>query len=199
MARVSIDRLGVLVVLLAACQPRTEVVVGLISDMRVPVPLAVVTLAATREGVPVDQRSWPDVGTPLQLPGSYGFYSGDGSAPPITILVEGFHPGASSPFITRAADLTLGAGQTLFLRLSLVSACSGMSCAGGTTCIEGTCATTVVDNRTLPLYREELVSILQCASGPAYVASDTGSALPVAGACNPGQTCRDGICYPAAR
>src|SRR5579859_8116612 len=108
-------------VLTGACQPRTEVLVGLISDMRVPAPLGVVTLAAAREGVPIDQRSWPDVGSPLQLPGSYGLYTGDGSAPPITVIVEGFRQGAVSPFVTRRADLTLAAGQTLFLRLSLVN------------------------------------------------------------------------------
>jgi hypothetical protein len=187
--------LAALALLAAACQPRTEVVVGLLTDLPVPGSLASVDLETDRAGVPIDRRDWPASDGPLLLPGSYGLYSSDGTAPAVTIILSGFL-GTLTPIARRTVDLSLISGRTLFLRLALVRACVNHApCPADQNCVEGACVSESLDARTLPDYSPALAATVECDSGTRFIDASTGDELPVAGACPPGQKCQEGLCY----
>src|SRR5262245_29234590 len=94
------------------CLPRTELMVGLMSDLTVGSELQAVQLQAENQGVAIVQKAWP-VDGPLVLPGSFGLFSGDGAAVPITVLVRGYRVGDTSASIERTAQVTLQDGATL--------------------------------------------------------------------------------------
>ena len=177
---------------LGGCQPRTEIVLGFVSDMKVPSPLAAVSLDVERMDVTIVQGNWPANGT-LALPGTYGIYSSDGSEVPVAIDLTAIRDG--QPSFSRSATVTLQSGRTLFLRLALASSCANVQCAGGTGCVEGACVSTEVDPRALPDYSPELATTIECDSGTTYVDSSTGAPLTPLGACPVGKSCREGVCY----
>ncbi len=179
----------------AGCQPRTEVVIGLLSDLKIPDGLDAVALDARRDDVPVVQPIWPR-DAPLILPGSFGLYSPDGSATDLTVIVTGFHQ--NHMLMTRTAQVTLIPGRTLFMRMALASACASVaSCKSDETCIDGACAPLDVDARTLPDFTPDLVDAIACASGPSWVNGASGEPLPVGSGCPSGGVCREGACYLA--
>ncbi|HZS39403.1 MAG TPA: hypothetical protein VFF06_21370 [Polyangia bacterium] len=177
-----------------ACQPRTEIVVGILTDLPVPGSLMSIGLDADRDGVPVDRRGWPMANAPLELPGTYGLYSPSGGSTAITIVLSGFRT-SITPVVTRTVNVTLLEGKTLFLRMALVQACINHSCPAGKGCVEGACVDENVDSRTLPAYQPELAQIVACDSGTHYIDVSTGAELPIAGSCPSGQTCQEGLCY----
>jgi hypothetical protein len=180
-----------------ACQPRTELVVGIISDLPVAVGsgLDAVAIDARRDDVPVVQATWPLDG-PLLLPGSFGLYSPDGSPTSLAVIVTGFK--ANKILMVRTARVSLASNQTLFMRMGLASACESAikTCPMGQTCIDGTCLPPDVVANRLPAYRPELVDTVECESGPRWVDSG-GGPLPIGAGCPAGMICREGTCYVA--
>jgi hypothetical protein len=178
--------------LASGCQPRSEIVVGLVTDLTVPSQIDLVTLEADQsDGVPVQQRQWPRDGT-LALPGSFGLYTDNGSAPALTITVAGYL--GASRVVARTALVPIVAGKTLFLRLGLAGACKQVDCPSGQSCADGACVDESIDPATLPIYKPALAGEVACDSGPRWIDTTSGAPLPTGGGCPAGATCREGAC-----
>ena len=118
--------------LAAGCTSRTEIVVGVATDLKARGQVDLVKFVASRNGTPLVQHEWTLSDVPAgiyELPGSFGLYSADGSEPRVELQVLGYK---GKELITeRDSILSLISGQTLFLRMALVSDCSALS---GPTC-----------------------------------------------------------------
>src|SRR3954447_14433444 len=153
--------------LLGACQPRTEIMVGIVTELRAPDLIDQVSLTVLRDGVPLAFEQKPDwhiadgkVGT-FVLPGSYGLFSPDGSSRRVEVTVHGVKNG--NTVIERKAVVSLVPEKTLFMRMGLVVSCMGkLDCSDGQSCIEGECKDEAVDARMLPLFNTDLVDHVTC-------------------------------------
>jgi hypothetical protein len=191
-------RLLLLATLAAGCQ-RTELMVGIITDIGAPAPLDVAHLRVYPNG---DLSQQPKIDTQWtleagfdRLPGSFGLNSGDGSSTTVAIVLTGENA-SGTPFITRTARLTLVGGKTLFMRMALVGACMNRSdCKSGETCREGSCITEIVDSLTLPPFdpNGNQVSNVQCGSAT-FVDTQSHAAISGNGAQCAG-ACIEGTCY----
>jgi hypothetical protein len=197
-----VKRLGVVAALaLAACQPRTEMMIGVATDVRAPDILDNVELVVTRlsDGMPEIMQQWDITGIPnepFNLPGSYGIYSADGTEPKVQIEVVGLKNGKS--VVTRHAILSLVSNRTLFVRMGLTAGCINKNDCGPTeTCVEGQCRERLIDSRQLPDFVQVLVNELTCDSGTHYIDTATGDPMPFsADAMNcPSSLCSEGTCF----
>ena len=181
------------------CRERTQIMLGVVTDLRAPKALDQVRLHVDGDGVNAFDQVWDLPGipnVPFILPGSYGLYSPDGSERKVHISLTGWKAGAQQ--LERRSLVSLVSGQTLFLRLGLVAGCVAKNdCATDETCIEGLCKPALVDARRLPRYIDEAqVSAVECASGPQYLDTSTGAVLPgKEGNCTAGTYCQEGTCY----
>jgi len=185
----------------AGCRARTQLMLGVITDLRAPDALDEVEMVVRRDGQEVLRVPWSLPGVPGQpyiLPGSYGVYTEDGSEPQIAISVTGLRNGEAR--VERRALVSLVREQTLFLRLGLVAGCVQKSdCGADETCVEGVCKPVLVDARRLPKYEVDMERFVDCQSGTTYV--DTGTQQPVPtragmGTCKtPGSFCEEATCY----
>jgi hypothetical protein len=198
---------------------RTEIVLGIATDLPAPMSLDRVTLNVFRQDasgeVPVLQcedgatgcSAWDLKNKAMMglydLPGSYGIYSSDGTEPRVRIEVIGSQGGVER--VRRTTITSLVSHQTLFMRMTLVLKCMvgnpNAVCPSGTTCIEGTCQPLERDPHTMPAYATGLESKFQCASGTTYIDTSKGNApVAVSGSCGPNEECQEGTCYkkPAA-
>lgn len=185
--------------LLSACTGRTELMVGVVTELKAPDLLDEIRLEVDNNLVPVNlgTTDWAigngQVGT-FVLPGSYGLNSSDGSEPPVQITLTGLKKG--NKVVVRSARTSLVTGKTLFMRMGLVVGCMGnFSCPDGQSCIEGSCRDNTVDVHTLPEYRAELVDHITCASGEAFLNTKDNSALPSLGDMQCAGACVEGTCY----
>src|SRR5436190_16985849 len=125
------------------CRERTEIIVGVATDMKAKNQLDKVELVATRNGVAVIRNTWDLSELPagdFELPGSFGLFSPDGSQPRVEVRVRGFRENVE--VTKRESILSLVSGQTLFVRMALVGACSVSetpTCEAGESCIDGVC------------------------------------------------------------
>jgi hypothetical protein len=187
---------------LLACQSRTEVLLGVVTDLRAPTALDHVKLLVSRAdtGVVELQQDWDITGIPdrvFNLPGSYGISSDNGD-----VAIEADLLGSLGGNVTveRTAILSLVDGQTLFYRMGLSTSCSTLgsnSCGSGMTCIEGVCKDPHADSTTFPAFDPSLVDTLTCNSGTAYIDTDTGTPMTFsanAAQC-PSGMCSEGTCY----
>jgi len=201
----SIRRLAVVVVVLAlapalaACKDKSELVIGVATDLRARGQLDQVKLSARRDGVEVIANEWTLADARperFELPGSFAIYSRGGNEPRVDLSVDGYKEGRL--ITTRPAKLSLVRGRTLFVRLTLVADCrqpDGPACPDGQACIEGACRPQEIEPRGLPEYRVDLVDKLPCASGTQYIVTTTGDPLPVeGGGCASDEVCQEGIC-----
>jgi photosystem II stability/assembly factor-like uncharacterized protein len=187
------------VLALAGCQSRTELMVGVVTELRAPDLLDEVRLEVDNNLVPVNlgTTDWEigngEVGT-FVLPGSYGLNSSDGSEPPVQITITGFKSG--NKVVVRTARTSLVGGKTLFMRMGLVVGCMGnFGCGDGQSCIDGACKDDTVDSHTLPEYRVELVDHITCATGDQFISTKDNSALPTLGDMQCSGACVEGTCY----
>jgi sugar lactone lactonase YvrE len=186
------------------CQARTEIVLGVITDLLAPDVLDTVKLMVTNSdtGQTLIERDWSIPGTPnteFILPGSFGLYSDDGSEPRVQIDVTGHKGTSDSPaIVTHRSVINLIHEQTLFLRESLVAGCQNdtdCKLEANQTCVEGRCVDNRIDARMLPKYREELITTVECDSGTRFVNTATKEELVPAGDCDANQLCQEGTCY----
>jgi photosystem II stability/assembly factor-like uncharacterized protein len=194
-------RLGLLAIVLGAtagCRARTEIVIGVLTDLRAPDVLDFAQLDVAVQGVPVLQVPW-DIsgvpGMPYILPGSYGIYSESGEAQQVELTLTGSK--GRTPVVKRRALVSLVSEKTLFMRMALVAGCRTVSdCASTETCVEGVCRPAAVDARRLPLYVKDMERTVQCNSGTIFIDTGTREAVPMSGpGCGPGETCEEGTCY----
>jgi alpha-tubulin suppressor-like RCC1 family protein len=186
---------------------RTEVIVGLATDLAVPKDLKQLVL---------EVYSVPDSGYPIfgpipvpvsnnndvqyVLPATWGIYSQSGSADRFRVLLTAQNESGVT-VVVRSAVMNLVPEQTLFLRLGLVSACQGMmDCCQGQadcalTCVEGTCVPEEIDSSRLPAYHVGFENEVACSGGTTFRNTATGAPLTTTGtSCPAGGSCLEGIC-----
>ncbi len=175
-------------------QPRTELMIGVATDIRAPNLIDGAQLVVTRakDGFIEQQVSWEISGAPNQpfnLPGSYGIYS-DGEEIKLDILLVGLK--GATPVVSRRAVLNLVEGKTLFFRMGLTAGCVDKDdCLATQSCAEGVCRDVEINSEQLPDFVPELITELSCASGTNYLDTATGARLPLsAGA----EACPVGLC-----
>jgi hypothetical protein len=196
-------RLALVAVLCAAgagCKARTEIMIGVATNLLAPSVLDSVHIDILRDGVPVEQQDWPIPGTrtgQYVLPGSFGVFTSDGSTPRVEVIITGEKGAVARPVVTRRSVMSLVSEKTLFLRMGLVAGCmSRDDCEkADQTCVEGVCRSPIVDLNLLPEYRPELVTHVTCASGTTFVSTDTMTPLPSLGDMSCGGVCTEGTCY----
>src|SRR5262245_52985581 len=116
-------------IFLALCsceQKRTEVVLGLITDLAAPGAIDAVDLQIFRDDVPYFQLPDPftipgAAGGKYELPASFGIYTEDGSEPRIEVQVTGLRNGTT--VVKRSAVFAPLKERTLFMRMALASSC----------------------------------------------------------------------------
>jgi hypothetical protein len=186
--------------LFSACSDRTEIVVGVATDLKAKGQIDRVTFEADRGGVPIIQHEWPLADLPAghyELPGSFGLYSPDGSETRIDLSVKGYR---GSELVTeRDSIVSLVSGKTLFMRMAIVGDCGNLSqptCGPTQTCVEGVCRDKEVDAHRFPDYKKALVTSVACDSGSQFIVSSTGTAMPMIGpGCSSDEFCQEGTCY----
>ena len=193
-------KLALALLLAAGCsQKRTEVMIGVATDLAAPDQLDSVKMEIYRDNVLIfDIPPW-DIpgrrGGEYVLPASFGVFSDDGSQPRIEVQVHGIKDNQN--IINRRAIFSLIAEQTLFMRMALVLRCGGLDCPTGQTCIEGDCRPEEVDARRFPAYTPGLEQVVTCQGPDILRNTQTGDALMTmgSGACPPDQHCTESTCY----
>ena len=186
---------------IAGCgeKKRTEVILGLATDLNAPAPLSAVNLKVLHlpdlgvlqdQDLPISGKT----GELYDLPGSFAVYSANGTADRVRIELTGKN--GNNSLVTRTAVLTLVPEKTLFVRLGVVSACQTVTdCAVGSTCVDGRCVSEEIDSSRLPEYKPGAEKEIACAGGTTYIDTSTKLALTVTGsACPTGGTCQEGFC-----
>jgi hypothetical protein len=183
---------------------RTEIVLGMATDLSASTPLSSVDLQvfSLPDDVLVADQQLPISGTVnelYELPGTYAVYSASGSADRFRALLTATDNNGNT-LVVRSAVLSLVPGKTLFARLGVVSACEGMTdCGTGQTCIEGRCASEEIDSSRLPEYRPGMENEVDCASPTTFVDTSTKLPLRVTGtSCGVGEECHEGVCWAAS-
>jgi hypothetical protein len=207
-ARIGVALLLAAVAATAGCETksRTEIVLGLATDLAAPDPLATVDLEIRRlpDDVAIGSVDLPisgKTGENYEIPASYRVHSEDGSPHQIRVILSA-RDGKGERLIVRTAVLGLIPERSLFVRLGLVSACRGrFDCATGDTCIDGSCVSEQIDSTRLPDYTAGLENQVSCAGPATYVNTGSKQPLPVmATSCGQGGVCQEGVCLqpPAA-
>jgi hypothetical protein len=186
---------------LLACQQRTELMVGIATDVRAPDAIDGAELIVTRadNGVTELDVQWSITGVadlPFNLPGSYGVFASDGTPIQLDLVLLGTK--GNTTVVTRHAVLGLISDQTLFYRMGITAGCASKTdCAPTETCVEGTCQDPHVDPRTLPPFTDDLVTSVACNSGTSFIDTGTGQPMPEndgGGDC-PAGLCSEGTCF----
>ena len=198
-------RLVFLAALSACTSPRTELIVGIATDLRATNELDSVHLTLSVEDVPFHEEDWTitgNAGAPFNLPGSFGIFR-DGDHDRVQIKLTGLRDGA--PVVVREAVLGFIDGKTSFYRMGLTSTCMANTCPSGQTCVEGVCKARELDPTMFPTFADDLVTTLSCSTPgtPAYLDTASGQAMPLAAdaAACPGSLCSEGTCLvpPSAK
>jgi hypothetical protein len=177
---------------------RTEVVLGLATDLDAPAPLSLVNLLVSAPGFPLSTGEDRIIsGDPLRsftIPGTYGVYSAAGTADRVHVKLTAFDD-RNQVLVVRTAVFSLVPEKTLFVRLGVVSACLGkLDCDNGQTCIDGRCQSEAIDTATLPEYHAGDENMLTCASAVNYVNTGTKQPLMLAAQGCPSGVCAEGVC-----
>lgn len=188
---------------LGACkqESRTEIIVGVATDLRAPAPLYQVQLTAYRlpgtDKVIADQQFMISGRATLEygLPGTYAVYSDQGKPDRVRVVLVATDDN-QQVVVQRTAVLNLVPGKTLFVRMGVVSACMGkLDCPAGDTCIDGRCAPEEIDSSRLPEYSPGMENQVACSGSVNFI--DTGTNQPLAAtgtACPNNGWCQDGMC-----
>ena len=176
--------------LLAACASRTEIVVGVASDLPITKLDGLRMRVTDSSGHLLTSREWPlSLGSPYHLPAAFGV--GVSATGDFIVHVEGTLHG--QVVVSRHSQLTFVNGKTLFIRLALIENCYGDldgSCAASTWCTQGVCRPLTVDPNVLPDYQNGDENRSQCGEGLSL-----GLTPPPALDCPAGQECVDSVCY----
>jgi hypothetical protein len=184
--------------LLGGCNKRTQLMLGVLTDLAAPGGLDTVTITAFREGVSVvnETRVVPGgAGRKYILPGSFGIFDPESGEPRIEIVLTGLQGGVER--VSRRARLNLLRGRTIFYRMSLTQACTAaqaQACGPDQTCAEGKCIAVSVDSTTLLDYSEGDEESLSCDSGTQFISTETGLPVPLRPASGRG-FCQEGTLY----
>jgi hypothetical protein len=182
---------------------RTEIIIGIATDLMAPAPLNNVRLQAFHlpDKTVLGDQPLPISGSidnDYELPGTYAVYSENGTADRFQVVLTAFDT-AGKVVVERKAVLSLVPEKTLFVRLGMVSACAGKSdCPDTDTCIEGRCAPQEIDSSRLPPYEAGLEKQVTCAGTVSFVDTSTKLPLMVTGTKCPNKgVCQEGVCLGA--
>jgi hypothetical protein len=185
--------------LAAGCNSRTELMLGVATDLNAPDALDTVQLDVTRvdNGFPAVQVDWVisgDITEPFNLPGSYGVFS-DGEETQLEIVLTGFKN--NEQIVQRRSLVGLIEGETLFYRIGLSAGCIGREdCPETHSCVEGVCRDVNVNAEQLPDFSNQLVEELSCTPGSVYINTGTGDPMPLSATAPdcPAGLCLEGTC-----
>lgn len=188
-----------LLLIVGCAQPRTELMVGVVTDLKAPDVIDNVQLIVTRtsDGFPEVQATWDITGIrdqPFNLPGSYGIYS-DGAETQLSFELDGLK--GTDVLVTRKAILNLVSEKTLFFRMGLTAGCVAKTdCTPNQSCVEGVCQDVNVDSRQFPDFTDDLVNEVTCVSGAQYIDTSTGAPMPQSDDATmcPANLCVEGTC-----
>jgi hypothetical protein len=179
---------------------RTELVLGLATDLEAPDPLATVDLEILQlpDDHLIGSANLPISGRPgekHEIPAAYRVHSENDSPARIRVILSA-RDGKGERLIVRTAVMDLVPERTLFVRLGMVAACRGrFDCATGDTCIDGRCLSEQIDSTRLPDYTAGLEKQVGCAAAATYVNTGSKQPLPVTrSTCDQGGTCQEGVC-----
>jgi hypothetical protein len=186
--------------------PRTEVVIGVATDLTAPDMIDKVQLSILRDGVQVfvTDPPWTLGKGPadISLPVLFGAFAEQSETPSIEVKIDGTLN--DNVVVERTAVFSLVKEQTRFYRMALVSSCKTRNCGDpdSNTCIEGACVPNDVDSSVFPTYTDGMETQVSCSGTPAIMFRDTrtGNPMPMvgSGACPQGQHCQEGTCYKNA-
>jgi streptogramin lyase len=178
---------------------RTEIVIGIATDLTAPDPLKSVDVQvfSLPDETRLSHQTFSisgDLSNAYELPGTFVVYSTGGTTDQFRAVLTATNSSGAT-IVERSAVLTLVPEKTLFVRFGLVSACEGITdCLTGETCIEGHCASEDLDASRLPGYTAGMEKLVMCSSGTTFVDTSTQQPLAVTGtSCGMG-TCLEGIC-----
>ena len=192
---------------LPACASRTEVVVGLATDLTTPRDIDVVDLVVLDRvhGRQVQHRWQLAKGQNLsKLPASFGLVPMGDATQEFEVRLSGSRILSDDGkgnlklerHVERRARLSFVQGKTLFLRMALMNSCYDRlegACPADQWCVEGRCAPIAVSGSSLPPYVPGAESNAACGSAAASLG--LGGA---AGACPDGETCVEASCIASA-
>lgn len=182
--------------ILAACSSRTELLLGVATDLNAPDALDRVHLEVqtANDTLILDWDISGNSYEPFKLPGSYGLLSESGSMR-VDIALTGYK--ADEALLTRRAVMNLVEDKTLFFRMGLTAGCVGRDdCPPDWSCVEGVCRDVNIDSEQLPDWDPALVTELTCAARVSYIDTATRTAMPLtadAPQC-PNSRCYEGTC-----
>ena len=182
---------------------RTEIIVGLATDLTAPAPLKMVRLEVTRlpSSSQIGVQDFPITDTindVFELPGTYALYSETGAPDRVRVVLDATDNNGKL-LVRRSAVMSLVPEKTLFVRLGVVSACVGkLDCPEGDTCIDGRCAPETIDSNRLPVYTPGMEKEVSCSGGTTYIGTVTHMPLTMKGAgCAAKDACLEGVCLGA--
>ena len=189
-----------------ACAPRTELVIGVATDLSTPGQLDVADLTVrSTSGAVVLHHQWTLGAGATTLPGSVGLVPDDTGAQYLFVLRGGVANGTAADgtitadwHLSRRAQLGFVAGKTLFFRLALSDRCydTTLVCPVGTACVAGACAGEIVTANRLPVYAAGDETRAQC--GDATSAATYHLTPSTATVCAGGGECVDAVCLAPA-
>jgi hypothetical protein len=192
----------------SGCKQKSQLVVGLITNLKVRGELTDVQMDLSRNDVLFQSYSWnisDQKSLDFILPGSFTLFSDNGGEPVTQIVVTGFQ--GDKTRVVRRSTIQLQSEQDVFYRMSLVLKCTTGSpnatdqCPDGFSCVEGVCKPDTVDAKTLRPYEASRVSDVECDSGTAFFdtstcSSGTCAAIPPSSqVCAADEFCSEGTCY----
>ncbi|MEK6606331.1 MAG: hypothetical protein AABZ30_01605, partial [Myxococcota bacterium] len=182
-------------------EPRTQIVVGIGTDLSAPELIDEVSLDIEVEpsGVSVFDESWPLDSDGEELPGSIGLVPGDDDNATFKLRARARFEGDT--VVTRRSTLSFVPGETLFIRLGLVQACDDLPddyCDEDQVCVEGACQAREIDSKTLPKYQDGLEERIACNSDTTWLRTGGGidsEEIEADDECAPDERCQEGACY----
>jgi hypothetical protein len=200
--------LGTFLCASACTTQRTEVMLGIVTDLMQPGQIDEIKLDLYHGGVisysigdycllgGTCTLNMPTM--TAALPASLGV-DADGAAQGVEAFLTGYKN--NQVIVTRHAFFSMPAEQTLFYRMALEERCVQNTQCGTApqgsmeTCVEGVCRSAMFDSSTFPAYTANEELKVQCASGATFIDS-ANATLPMQGTgCKPNETCVEGTCY----
>jgi alpha-tubulin suppressor-like RCC1 family protein len=138
-----------------ACQPVTQVVLAVFTDLPIPAGLDQIDLSVSRPRTGNDpwtsgpQHLASDDAQPVTL----GLTPAGGTA---TIKVVAVGSLAGNPIVQQELDTSFVEGQSRLLQMILRGVCAGVSCGDGLTCVDGACTKTQISSASLPAWTGQL-------------------------------------------
>lgn len=182
-----------LTLLLLGCTPRTEILLGVATNLNSePDVLERVRFSMREDDVETQRFEWaladrPELG--VQLPGSLGIFSGGAEAKFEIVLTGLLKRGAQ---IERRQRFTLLNRQTRLYRLALLKSCIDVTCPGEQTCIDGRCESPDAVDLSTPDLPPDTI---ECGDSSVLIDTRTGQRQPpLQAACPKDQRCVEGQC-----